>query len=62
MLARKMGYALVRCNFIVVNAFFVREDLCGDHFAQPFTAENHYEPRRYGVPRQGYPPRSDDSE
>jgi hypothetical protein len=31
-----------------VNAFFVRNDLLGDHFTAPYTAENHYEPFRYG--------------
>jgi hypothetical protein len=58
-----MGYALVGCNFTGVNAFFVREDLCGDRFAQPFTAENHYEPTRYGLAfRSAHPPGFADSE
>jgi len=57
LLGREMGYALVGCNFTGVNAFFVREDLCADHFAQPFTAENHYEPARYYLsPRLAHPP------
>ncbi|MGA9206338.1 MAG: hypothetical protein WB347_00960 [Terriglobales bacterium] len=43
------GYRLVGCNFTGVNAFFVRDDLVGDHFLPPFTAENHYEPARYDV-------------
>jgi hypothetical protein len=43
----KLGYSLVGCDFIGVNAFFVRNDLLGNHFAEPFTAENHYEPPRY---------------
>jgi hypothetical protein len=30
-----------------VNAFFVRNDLCGAAFAEPFTAENHFEPARH---------------
>jgi hypothetical protein len=30
-------------------AFFVREDLVGDKFCAPFTAENHYEPPRYDL-------------
>ena len=63
MLGRKMGYALIGCNFTGVNAFFVRQDLCGDHFAQPFTAENHYELPRYGLSRRlGHPPGFGDSE
>ena len=41
------GYCLVGCNLSGVNAFFVREDLVGDLFLKPFTAENHYEPARY---------------
>ncbi len=46
-LGAKMGYALVGCNLTGVNAFFVRKDLLGDHFAAPYTAENHYEPSRF---------------
>lgn len=46
-LGRQKGYSLVGCNLVGVNAFFVRNDLLGDRFCAPFTAENHYEPRRY---------------
>ncbi len=46
-LGREKGYCLVGCSLAGVNAFFVREDLVGDHFCAPFTAENHYEPPRY---------------
>lgn len=41
------GYSLVGCNLSGVNAFFVRNDLLGDRFLQPFSAETHYEPARY---------------
>ncbi len=41
------GYKLVGCNLGGVNACFVRDDLVGDNFCGPFTAENHYEPPRY---------------
>jgi hypothetical protein len=42
------GYALVGCNLLGTNAFFVRKDLASDPpFCSPFTAENHYEPPRY---------------
>lgn len=41
------GYCLVGCNLIGINAFFVRRDLAGDAFLQPYTAEKHYEPARY---------------
>jgi hypothetical protein len=43
----KHGYSLVGCNLSGANAFFVRNDLLAEHFCQPFTAENHYQPRRY---------------
>ena len=46
-LAREFGYALVGCNLTGANAFFVRAELLADHFAPPFTAENHHEPPRY---------------
>lgn len=48
-LGRDKGYSLVGCTFSGANAFFVRDDLLGDHFCTPFTAENHYEPPRYHV-------------
>jgi hypothetical protein len=41
------GYALVGCSVAGVNSFFVRKDLVGDKFADPFTAENHYHPWRF---------------
>ena len=49
MLGRRYGYSLVGCDLTGINAFFVRDDLIGNHFAAPFTAENHYEPPRYGM-------------
>ena len=45
-LGREMGYSLVGCVFSGSNAFFVRNDLVGEQFEAPFTAENHYEPNR----------------
>lgn len=47
LLAEEKGYRLVGCCFAGSNAFFVRDDLVQDRFAEPFTAENHYEPARY---------------
>lgn len=41
------GYRLVGCNLTGTNAFFVRDDLVGDGFLAPFTAERHYQPARY---------------
>ena len=46
-LARTKGYSLVGCDFTGTNAFFVRDDLLGDHFAGPFTPAHHYEPCRF---------------
>ncbi len=43
----KRGYCLVGCNLSGANAFFVRHDLVGDKFLEPFSAEQHYEPARY---------------
>ena len=45
-LGAEKGYSLVGCDIAGIDAFFVRADLCKDHFAAPFTAENHYEPLR----------------
>ncbi|MGH9405184.1 MAG: hypothetical protein ACRD3D_05010 [Terriglobia bacterium] len=46
-LATGKGYKLICCCVAGTNAFFVREDLVGDRFLGPFTAEAHYEPPRY---------------
>lgn len=49
LLGRDFGYSLVGCDFSGVNAFFVRNDLISNKFAEPFTSENHYEPARYSM-------------
>jgi hypothetical protein len=46
-LGLQLGYSLVGCDYTGLSAFFVRSDLTGDHFAGPFSAENHHEPPRY---------------
>lgn len=46
-LGRRKGYCLVGCNYTGIDAFFVRQDLVGEHFAGPFTAERHYRPAHY---------------
>ena len=56
-LGREKGYALVGCGIRGVNAFFVRQDLVGERFLGPFTAETHYEPPRHGPTGAGHPPR-----
>jgi hypothetical protein len=56
LLSVKKGYQLVGCNFAGVNAFFVRNDLVGDLFQKPYTADNHYEPARHFLYRkEGHP-------
>ena len=57
MLGQAHGYRLVGCDFLGVNAFFVREDLLQDKFCQPYTSENHYEPSRLFLYRRSGPPR-----
>ena len=49
-LGLELGYNLVGCDYSGTNAFFVRADLVGSHFATPFTADNHYEPARLVTP------------
>jgi len=46
-LGRKKGYRLVGCSFNGANAFFVHDAFAEDHFLDPPTAEEHYEPPRY---------------
>lgn len=46
-LGHQKGYSLVGCNFSGVNAFFVRDDLVKDHFKNPGSAEEHFEPMRW---------------
>ncbi len=56
-LGTEIGYRLVGCDFNGVNAFFVRADLADGRFAEPFTAENHYEPSRHLLVHQTLHPR-----
>ena len=46
-LGTQKGYRIVGCSIAGVNAFFVRADLCADHFVEPATAAEHYEPPRH---------------
>jgi hypothetical protein len=60
--AREGGYSLVGCELSGSDAFFVREDLLGNHFLSPYTAEQHWEPLRFGLDAgtghsPSYPPR-----
>jgi hypothetical protein len=58
-LGRGKGYRIVGCNFSGANAFFVRDDIAGNHFLEPATAEEHYEPPRYffSMLKGGHSPR-----
>ena len=47
--AREAGYSLVGCELCGSDAFFVRNDLVGEHFLAPYTAEQHWEPLRMGL-------------
>lgn len=55
-LGRSKGYRLVGCSISGVNAFFVRDDIAGDRFFDPATAEELYEPPRYffGMMKAGH--------
>jgi hypothetical protein len=53
LLGSKKGYALVGCSLSGINAFFVKQDLVQDKFCAPFTAENHFEPPRFGFYKIG---------
>ena len=53
-LASDADYNLVGCDLTGVNVYFVRKDLCGDHFVSPYTAEEHFEPPRFFlIPKRG---------
>lgn len=55
-LGAEKGYKLVASSFAGLNAFFVREDVMGNHFTGPFTAENHYEePKYFLYTKKGHP-------
>lgn len=57
MLGKRKGYSLVGCDFLGVNAFFIRDDLLQDKFCAPCTSENHFEPNRLFLYRRNGPPR-----
>lgn len=46
LLGREKGYSLVGTNLRGCNAFFVRDDLVGNRFLEPYTAEALYNPLR----------------
>lgn len=57
--AKKKGYTLVGCENTGTNAFFVRDDVVGAHFAGPYTTEFHYEPYRQFLVREMPYPKAD---
>jgi hypothetical protein len=46
-LGSSLGYRLVGCNVLGLNAFFVRSDECGDHFTQVTSTQDLFHPRRW---------------
>lgn len=46
-IGRDKGMALVGCDLVGVNAYFVRHEEATGKFREPFTAETHYEPPRF---------------
>jgi hypothetical protein len=58
MLGNRNGYSLIGCDFLGVNAFFVRDDLLQDKFCTPYTSENHFEPSRLFLYRRNGQPRA----
>lgn len=56
-IGREKAMSLVGCDAAGINAYFVRDDLAGGRrFAEPFDAENHWEPPRYHLAfRRGHP-------
>ncbi|MBS7703526.1 hypothetical protein [Chelatococcus asaccharovorans] len=48
-IARQKTMALVGCDLMGINAFFVRQDLAEAHFAGPHTPAAHYQPPRYAL-------------
>jgi hypothetical protein len=50
---KEKGYSLVGCDIVGANAFFVRSNLVGKLFLEPFTAENHFEAPKYHL--SGFP-------
>ena len=55
LLGRELGYRLVGTNFSGTNAFFVRQELAGNHFFDPPTAEALYNPWRQHKYKNGHP-------
>ena len=58
LLGQRLGYRLVGCEITGVNAFFVREDLVGSNFLEPYTAQKHFEPMRLHLLRNPLYPRN----
>ena len=56
-IGRAQGMALVGCELVGSNAFFVAEGEAAGRFREPFTAETHYQPPCYHlVAHAGHPP------
>ena len=46
-IGEQQGLKLVGCDIRGTNALFAAADEVGDKFAEPFTAEHHFQPPRY---------------
>lgn len=57
-IGQSKGMALIGCDLMGVNAFFVRGDLADRHFPGPRTAEAHFQPPRYHLSGHRGHPRS----
>ncbi|MEO8627508.1 MAG: hypothetical protein ABI612_05320 [Betaproteobacteria bacterium] len=58
-LGREKGYSLVGCDFLGINAYFVRDDLLESLFEAPYSTKNHFEPNRVflaGLPGNWHTP------
>ena len=46
---KKIGYVLVGCNALGVNAFFIKKELVKNKFPKNSTAQFHYQEFRIGL-------------
>ncbi len=54
-LASRYGYALVACDSMGANAFFVKKDLAAEKFSRPGDVAFHYASPKYGWASFGHP-------
>jgi hypothetical protein len=55
-IGNQKGMALVGCDFLGINAFFINIEDLNNKFISPYTSEQHYEPPRYHLLKhRGHP-------